>query len=61
MDKYECKNCCYVYDEAKGESGMFIKRGTRFEDLPDIIVCCVCGAPKSNFVKVEKPASQKQA
>ena len=54
MDKYECTECCYVYDEAKGEAGLSIKRGTRFEDLPDFIVCSVCGAPKSKFVKVDK-------
>ena len=57
MDQYECKDCGYVYDEAKGEKGINIKRGTHFEDLPDIIVCSVCGAPKTNFVKVEKPSS----
>ena len=55
MEKYECPDCCYVYDEAVGEKGLGINRGTRFEDLPDYMVCSVCGAPKDRFVKVEKP------
>ncbi len=52
MDKYECEGCGYVYDEAKGETGLNIKRGKTFESLSDSIVCSVYGASKNKLVKL---------
>ena len=53
MDKYECTVCGYVYDPELGDSEGNIPPGTPFEALPDDWVCPICGAPKSDFAKVE--------
>ena len=53
MDKYECNVCGYVYDPEQGDSEGNIPPGTAFEDLPDDWMCPICGAPKSDFSKVE--------
>lgn len=45
MAKWECLVCGWVYDEEE--------EGTPFEDLPDDYTCPVCGAPKSQFEKIE--------
>jgi rubredoxin len=52
MDKYECTVCGYVYDPALGDSVGGIAAGTSFKDLPDDWVCPICGAAKSEFVKL---------
>ncbi|HJJ41745.1 MAG TPA: rubredoxin [Methanocorpusculum sp.] len=51
MDKYQCTICGYIYDPEKG-SGIAVKPGTAFEDLPDSWRCPVCGATKDKFKKV---------
>ena len=53
MDKYECTQCGYVYDPELGDSESDIAPGTAFEDLPEDWTCPICGAPKSDFRKVE--------
>ena len=53
MAKYVCKVCGYVYDPKKGDPSGNIAPGTKFEDLPEDWVCPVCGAPKSQFEKLE--------
>ncbi|TXT55018.1 MAG: Rubredoxin [Promethearchaeota archaeon] len=45
MAKWECIVCGWVYDEEE--------EGTPFEELPDDYTCPVCGAPKSQFEKIE--------
>ena len=54
MAKYECTVCGYVYDPELGDPDNDIAPGTPFEELPDNWVCPVCGAPKSDFEKVEE-------
>ena len=54
MDKYECKVCGYVYDPELGDSEGNIPPGTLFNDLPDDWMCPICGAPKSDFEKVDE-------
>ena len=47
--KYICTNCnAYVYDENDGEMELCIK----YEDLPDIWQCPVCGMPKSYLKQI---------
>ena len=53
MAKYECTVCGYIYDPEQGDSDGGIAPGMPFEELPDDWVCPVCGAPKSDFEKVE--------
>lgn len=49
MNKYKCKNCGYIYDEAKGIPEAGIKPGTKWEDITDKITCLSCGAEKEEF------------
>ncbi len=53
MAKWRCKVCGYIYDEELGDGESGIPPGTKFEDLPEDWVCPLCGAPKSEFEKVE--------
>lgn len=53
MAKWRCTVCGYVYDEEEGDEKYGIEPGTTFEELPDDWVCPVCGAPKSQFEKIE--------
>lgn len=43
--KYRCNLCGYIYDEEK--------EGTKFNELAENWTCPVCGAPKSEFIKVD--------
>jgi rubredoxin len=40
--RFICSICGYIYDEARGEPHRGIKRGTKFEDLPDDYRCPIC-------------------
>jgi len=52
MAKYKCLVCGYVYDPAKGDPDGGIAPGTPFEKIPDSWICPVCGAAKSQVVKI---------
>ncbi|HOX40616.1 MAG TPA: rubredoxin [bacterium] len=52
--KYVCVPCGYVYDPEKGDPKDGVAPGTPFDDLPYDWVCPVCGAPKDDFVKIQK-------
>ncbi|QSZ66577.1 rubredoxin [Methanofollis aquaemaris] len=52
MDRYQCTICGYIYDPEKGDPDGAVEPGTPFEDLPDDWACPVCGAAKSDFVKM---------
>uniref|UniRef100_A0A7S1HWH9 Rubredoxin-like domain-containing protein n=1 Tax=Eutreptiella gymnastica TaxID=73025 RepID=A0A7S1HWH9_9EUGL len=47
--KWECQDCTYQYNAAKGDPNYPIAAGTQFEDLPADWQCPTCGAPKSKF------------
>jgi len=53
MEKYICTICGWVYDPAQGDPENVIAPGTRFEELPEDWVCPPCGAPKSEFEKMD--------
>ena len=53
MAKYECTVCGYIYDPEQGDPDGNIAPGTPFEDLPNDWQCPVCGAPKSDFQRME--------
>jgi len=54
MAKYKCKVCGYIYDPELGDPDGSIEPQTPFEKLPEDWVCPVCGAPKSEFEKIEE-------
>ena len=54
MQKYICTVCNYIYDPEVGDTDGGIQPGTAFEKIPDSWVCPVCGANKSEFVKVRE-------
>ena len=45
MARYESLICGYIYDENKEDK--------RFKDLPEDYECPGCGAPKSEFKKLD--------
>ncbi|MDD3622590.1 MAG: rubredoxin [Methanofollis sp.] len=53
MDRYQCTICGYIYDPEKGDPDGAVGPGTSFEDLPEDWTCPVCGAAKSDFVKMD--------
>ena len=53
MKKYECEPCGYIYDPTAGDPDGGIAPGTAFEDIPDDLVCPICGLGKDVFVPVE--------
>jgi rubredoxin len=53
LAKWECLVCGYVYNTEKGDPDNGVEPGTAFEDLPDDWICPVCGAPQSQFEKIE--------
>lgn len=53
MSKYQCSVCGYIYDPADGDEDGGIEPGTAFEDLPEDWECPVCGAPKSDFERID--------
>ena len=53
MSKYRCSVCGYIYDPADGDEDGGIEPETAFEDLPEDWECPVCGAPKSDFERID--------
>ena len=48
MEKYVCV-CGWEYDPAVGDPDGGIAPGTAFADIPDDLVCPVCGLGKDAF------------
>lgn len=50
-DMYQCQvsNCGYIYDPDRGERKGKIKKGIKFEDLPEDWRCPICGASPKSF------------
>lgn len=51
--KYLCKVCGYIYDEAEGDPDSGLAPGTHFEDIPDDWYCPLCLVKKSDFVLID--------
>ena len=51
MKKYVCEVCGYVYDEAMGEAEHGVAAGTVWADVPEDIVCPLCGVGKDQFAE----------
>ena len=52
--RYICRECGYIYDQAKGDIDGGLAPGTAFHDIPDDWFCPVCGARKSDFEPYEE-------
>ena len=53
FQRWQCRTCGYVYDEALGAPDEGLKPGTRWAEVPADWVCPVCGSPKAEFDMVE--------
>lgn len=51
--KYICKTCGLIYDEALGDPDSGLAPGTRFDDIPDDWYCPLCLVSKDDFVLVD--------
>ena len=58
MKNWKCIVCDYIYDPEVGDKDSGIPPGTRFEDLPEDWACPLCGARKSDFVRVDNIAEE---
>lgn len=52
--RYICRNCGWMYNEAKGFPEADIEPETHWNDLPDDFECPNCWADKEKFRKVEE-------
>ena len=50
--KYQCRDCVYAYDPAKGDPSKGIEPGTKFQNLPENWQCPICGANKGRFKSI---------
>jgi len=50
-DMWQCQttNCGYIYNPEKGDRKGKIKKGVKFEELPEDWKCPICGASKKAF------------
>lgn len=48
--KYICRVCGFIYDEAEGDPDGGLAPGTRFADIPDDWICPLCGVSKIDMV-----------
>ncbi len=53
FQRWQCRTCGYIYDEAVGAPDDGLAPGTRWADVPDDWVCPLCGTPKREFDMVE--------
>lgn len=49
MRKWECEECGFIYDEAKGLPDEGIAPGTSWDDVPEDWFCPDCGVNKKFF------------
>ncbi len=53
MEKWKCIVCDHIYNPELGDKDSGIPAGTNFEDLPGNWACPLCGARKSDFVRLD--------
>lgn len=51
--KYICRVCGFIYDEAEGDPDSGLAPGTRFEDIPDDWTCPLCGVSKADMILLD--------
>lgn len=58
--KYICRVCGFIYDEAEGDPDSGLPPGTRFADIPDDWTCPLCGVSKVDMVLLDDFQQQMQ-
>lgn len=51
--KYICRVCGFIYDEAEGDPDSGLPPGTRFADIPDDWTCPLCGVSKVDMILLD--------
>ncbi len=59
--RFICKTCGYIYDEALGDPDSGLAPGTVFADIPEDWQCPLCGVRKSDFMSLKAYAAERQA
>jgi rubredoxin len=55
MNRYQCPNCSYVYDEACGEPAQGFPAQTQWQQIPDDWACPDCAVrDKVDFVEASR-------
>lgn len=54
--RFICRACGYIYDEAKGDPDGGLAPGTRYADIPDDWACPLCGVTKADFDPINPDA-----
>lgn len=52
-EQWMCLECGWIYDVAYGDPERGVPAGTPWDKVPPDWVCPECGAPKSEFEKVD--------
>lgn len=52
-EQWMCLECGWIYDSAYGDPERGVPPGTPWDQVPADWVCPECGAPKSEFEKVD--------
>lgn len=52
-EQWMCLECGWIYDSAYGDPERGVPAGTPWDQVPADWVCPECGAPKSEFEKVD--------
>lgn len=59
--KYICRICGFIYDEAEGDPDSGLAPGTRYADIPDDWYCPLCGVSKIDMILLDDFQQQAQA
>ena len=59
--KFICRACGLIYDEARGDADGGLAPGTRFADIPEDWACPLCGVTKSDFEPYDELPLQRRA
>jgi rubredoxin len=54
FQRWRCRNCGLVYDEALGLPDEGLPPGTRFAEIPEDWYCPDCGSEKIDFELIEE-------
>jgi rubredoxin-NAD+ reductase len=59
--KYICRICGFIYDEALGDPDSGLAPGTRYADIPDDWTCPLCGVSKVDMILLDEFVQEAHA